>query len=160
MGEDDQVDLVQADPGGGQLAGEAPRGPDPAGARRPGPADPGVDQHDPVAGPDHEAPDPQPPAVVSVEHPGVAPPVGRPRRRPDPWEGVGEGVGEVGHHVADGRDLDRPDGQGAGGHAPGWAGWMVTGIRWTALLAYPPVFQGTSRGWVLLAASLAREHSW
>ena len=135
VGEDHQVDLVQADAGRGQLLGQPPRGADPAGAGRPGAADPGVDQHDPPAGPDHEAPDGQPPAVGAVEGPGVAPPIRRPRGRVDTREGLSEGVGEAGGDVADGRDLDRPDGQGAGGHSPVWAGWTVTGTRWTALLA-------------------------
>jgi hypothetical protein len=134
VGEDDQVDLVHPGPGGGQLLGQLPRRPDPLGPRRPGPADPGIDQDDPAAGPDHEAPVAQPPAVGTLEHLRVAAPVGRPRRRLDPREGLGEGVGEVGGHVEDGRDLGRPDGQGARGHAPG-VSRTVTGTRWTALLA-------------------------
>ena len=72
VGEDDQVDLVRLDPGRGQLLRQPSRDPDPGGAGHPGPADPGVDQHDPVAGPDHEAPVAQPPAARPAERLRVA----------------------------------------------------------------------------------------
>jgi hypothetical protein len=122
VGEDDQVDLVRLDPGGGQLLGEPSRRPDPGGAGHPVAPDPGVDQHHPVPGPDHEAPVAQPPAVGAAERVRVAPPPGRPRRRLDPGEGLVEGDGEVAGDVAHGGDLDGPDRQRPLGHGSSFSG--------------------------------------